>query len=108
MCLSYVNVSSCVTYIVLSVCVFLSQYLFPDAAVEKSSENNKNKTAQSNIAGKAEPDKNSDCVRLPFHHKYSGSQVTFQVSVKSVFKRGTVHETQWVRSTKGLCCFCGC
>ncbi|XP_051272729.1 rab3 GTPase-activating protein catalytic subunit isoform X2 [Dicentrarchus labrax] len=35
-------------------------YVFPDAAVEKSSENSKNKPAQSNACGKAEQDKNSD------------------------------------------------
>ncbi|XP_071319577.1 rab3 GTPase-activating protein catalytic subunit [Trachinotus anak] len=35
-------------------------YLFPDAAVEKSSDNSKNKTAQSNSSGKAEQDKNPD------------------------------------------------
>ncbi|CAJ1080577.1 rab3 GTPase-activating protein catalytic subunit isoform X2 [Xyrichtys novacula] len=34
--------------------------LFPDAAVEKSSDNSKNKPAQSNAEGKAEQDKNSD------------------------------------------------
>lgn len=36
------------------------QYLFPDAAVEKSSESSKNKPAQSSSCGKAEPNKNSD------------------------------------------------
>ncbi|XP_069012373.1 rab3 GTPase-activating protein catalytic subunit isoform X3 [Embiotoca jacksoni] len=35
-------------------------YLFPDAAVEKSSENIKTKTAQSNSYGTTEQDKNSD------------------------------------------------
>uniref|UniRef100_A0A4W6EJU8 Rab3 GTPase-activating protein catalytic subunit n=1 Tax=Lates calcarifer TaxID=8187 RepID=A0A4W6EJU8_LATCA len=35
-------------------------YLFPDAAVEKSSESSKNRTAQANSGGKAEQDKNSD------------------------------------------------
>nr|XP_046232615.1 rab3 GTPase-activating protein catalytic subunit isoform X2 [Scatophagus argus] len=35
-------------------------YLFPDAAVEKSSEHSKTKAAQSNASGKAEQDKNSD------------------------------------------------
>lgn len=35
-------------------------YLFPDAAVEKSSENSKSKTAQSNACGKTEQDKNCD------------------------------------------------
>ncbi|KAM6898865.1 rab3 GTPase-activating protein catalytic subunit isoform 1-T2 [Lycodopsis pacificus] len=35
-------------------------YLFPDAAVEKSSENSKNKTAQSNSGGKDEQNKHSD------------------------------------------------
>ncbi|XP_020495580.2 rab3 GTPase-activating protein catalytic subunit isoform X1 [Labrus bergylta] len=34
--------------------------LFPDAAVEKSSDNSKNKPAQSNACGKTEQDKNSD------------------------------------------------
>ncbi|KAM6963507.1 rab3 GTPase-activating protein catalytic subunit isoform 2-T2 [Tautogolabrus adspersus] len=34
--------------------------LFPDAAGEKSSDNSKNKPAQSNVCGKAEQDKNSD------------------------------------------------
>ncbi|XP_078135846.1 rab3 GTPase-activating protein catalytic subunit isoform X1 [Sander vitreus] len=34
-------------------------YLFPDAAVEKSSENSKSKTAQSSNCGKAEQNKNS-------------------------------------------------
>uniref|UniRef100_A0A8C9YBB6 Rab3 GTPase-activating protein catalytic subunit n=1 Tax=Sander lucioperca TaxID=283035 RepID=A0A8C9YBB6_SANLU len=34
-------------------------YLFPDAAVEKSSENSKSKAAQSNNCGKAEQNKNS-------------------------------------------------
>lgn len=46
---------------------FLSQFLFPDAAVEKSSENSKKKPAQSNTGGKAEQDKKSD-VCLPLHH----------------------------------------
>ncbi|XP_039643316.1 rab3 GTPase-activating protein catalytic subunit isoform X2 [Perca fluviatilis] len=36
-----------------------TDYLFPDAAVEKSSENRKSKTAQSNNCGKAEQNKNS-------------------------------------------------
>ncbi|XP_040922947.1 rab3 GTPase-activating protein catalytic subunit isoform X2 [Toxotes jaculatrix] len=35
-------------------------YLFPDAAVEKSSENSKSKTAQANSCGKADQDKSSD------------------------------------------------
>nr|XP_033467499.1 rab3 GTPase-activating protein catalytic subunit isoform X1 [Epinephelus lanceolatus] len=35
-------------------------YLFPDAAVEKSSENSKNKSAQSKASGKSKQDKNSD------------------------------------------------
>ncbi|XP_074519862.1 rab3 GTPase-activating protein catalytic subunit isoform X2 [Halichoeres trimaculatus] len=35
--------------------------LFPDAAVEKSSDNSKNKPAQTNTCGKDEQDKNSDC-----------------------------------------------
>lgn len=42
----------------------MSQYLFPDAAVEKSTENSKNKT---NSCGKVDQDKNSDYVRLPFY-----------------------------------------
>ncbi|XP_062269956.1 rab3 GTPase-activating protein catalytic subunit isoform X1 [Platichthys flesus] len=36
-------------------------YLFPDAAVERSSENCKNKAAQANSCKKAEQDKNSVC-----------------------------------------------
>ncbi|XP_070847256.1 rab3 GTPase-activating protein catalytic subunit isoform X1 [Chaetodon trifascialis] len=35
-------------------------YLFPDAAVEKSPDKSKNKTAQSNACGKAEREQNSD------------------------------------------------
>ncbi|KAM9850623.1 rab3 GTPase-activating protein catalytic subunit [Aulostomus maculatus] len=34
-------------------------YLFPDAAVEKSSENSKNRSAQSNASGQAEKEKNT-------------------------------------------------
>nr|XP_019938363.1 PREDICTED: rab3 GTPase-activating protein catalytic subunit [Paralichthys olivaceus] len=37
-------------------------YLFPDAAVERSSEKSKNKAAQANSYEKAEQDKNSDCM----------------------------------------------
>lgn len=40
----------------------MSQYLFPDASVEKSPENSKDKTAQANSCGKTEQDKNSDYV----------------------------------------------
>nr|XP_043869718.1 rab3 GTPase-activating protein catalytic subunit isoform X2 [Solea senegalensis] len=35
-------------------------YLFPDAAVEKSSDNSKNKAAKTNSCGKVDQDKNSD------------------------------------------------
>nr|XP_020464557.1 rab3 GTPase-activating protein catalytic subunit isoform X2 [Monopterus albus] len=38
-------------------------YLFPDAAVEKSSENSKNKTTQANTCGKVEQDKTSDYLK---------------------------------------------
>ena len=52
----------------------MSQYLFPDAAVEKSSENSKNKAAQSNPCGKAEQDKNPDYVRLHLYYLHTVSQ----------------------------------
>lgn len=45
----------------------MSQYLFPDAAVEKSSESSKNRTAQANSGGKAEQDKNSDYVSFSIY-----------------------------------------
>lgn len=41
---------------------FPSQYLFPDAAVEKSSENNKTKAEGLDSSGNVEQDKNSDNV----------------------------------------------
>jgi len=47
-------------------CRFWSQYLFPDAAVEKSSENSKNRTTQLGSSGKGEHNKHSDYVREPF------------------------------------------
>lgn len=46
---------------------FLFQYLFPDAAVEKSSESSKTKTAHLNASGKAKQDKNADYVCLSFY-----------------------------------------
>lgn len=46
--------------------VHLPQYLFPDAGVEKSSENDKTKAAHSNASGTAGQQGNSDdvCVRF--------------------------------------------
>ncbi len=85
----------------------MSQYLFPDAAVEKSSENCKNKTAQSNTCGKAAQDKNSDYVCFPTTYHYllhttytlrqfdwGTSQLMSKVSVRSGFSRvkGTCFE----------------
>lgn len=50
--------------------VHLLQYLFPDAGVEKSSENDKTKAAHSNASVTAAQQGNSDdvCVRFFFDH----------------------------------------
>lgn len=44
--------------------VSVSQYLFPDAALDKSSENTENKPVQTNTEGKSDLDKDPDYVCL--------------------------------------------
>ncbi|XP_036937159.1 rab3 GTPase-activating protein catalytic subunit isoform X1 [Acanthopagrus latus] len=55
-------------------------YLFPDAAVEKSSENSKNNPAQSNACGKAEQDKKSDNLYLQLKSAPSDS-LTYRLAL---------------------------
>uniref|UniRef100_A0A671VNB0 Rab3 GTPase-activating protein catalytic subunit n=1 Tax=Sparus aurata TaxID=8175 RepID=A0A671VNB0_SPAAU len=55
-------------------------FLFPDAAVEKSSENSKKKPAQSNTGGKAEQDKKSDNLYLQLKSAPSDS-LTYRLAL---------------------------
>lgn len=61
-----VDVNVDYSYVIVHNYVPLLQYLFPDAGVEKSSENDKTKAAHSNASGTAGQQGNSDDVCLRF------------------------------------------